>query len=74
MSKKAFTEALKEIGRLAALAAIPLFIDMLIEGTINWELVGVTALIAALKGVDKYLHKVGQETKNESLTKGLTRF
>lgn len=70
----ALKEALLEAARLAVLAAIPVLITGLSDGAIDWRLVGVTAVIAALRFVDKLLHELGKETENKLLVKGLTRF
>jgi len=67
-------EALIEGLRVSLLAAIPVVIDGLSAGAVDWRLVGISGLIALLRFVDKYLHLLGKETENESLTRGLTRF
>lgn len=72
--KNALVEALKEFFRLTILSVIPLLVDGLTSGTIDWRLVGVTAAIAGLRFIDKLLHEYGKETENDGLTKGLTRF
>jgi hypothetical protein len=62
---------LKEIGRLALLAAIPLFITAFGDGVITaaeWVAIYVASGIAVLKGIDRALH----ETKVAE--KGLLRF
>ena len=68
--KKAAIEAL----RVAVLAVIPIVIDGLSNGMIDLRLVGISALIALLRFVDKYLHNLGKEQENDILIKGLTRF
>jgi hypothetical protein len=70
----AYTEAGKELLRVALLAVIPLLIDMLNSGEVNWKALGIVALIAVLRAVDKLLHETGKITKNDNLTLGLTRF
>ena len=72
--KKAFIEALKEAGRVFLVAVLPLLVDMLNNGSIDWRLLGITGIIAVLKMVDKYLHTYGKATGSAGLKKGLTRF
>lgn len=63
-------EALKEAGRVIVLAVIPLLIDSLSKGEIHWHLIGITAVIALLRFIDKYLH----EKEPEGVAGGLVRF
>lgn len=67
-------EAGKELARVAIIAAIPVLIDGLSAGRINWQLVASCGLIAMLRGLDKLLHLEGKVTGNSLLTGGLTRF
>lgn len=67
-------EAIKQAGRIIAVAIVPLLISQLQNNSIDWKAIGVTGAIALLMGIDKYLHLEGKVTENESLTKGLTRF
>lgn len=67
-------EALKEVGRMALLAVIPILIDSVTKGSVDWNLLLVTAVVAALRGVDKYLHLQGKVEENPTLVKGLTQF
>ena len=69
-----FIKSIKELGRIGALATIPVMIDGLTQGMISWKLIGITAVIAVLKAVDKYLHTLGKEINNKKLITGLTRF
>lgn len=72
--KVAAIKALQELGRLALIAVLPLLITMLGDGVIDWEALGVVAMVAILKGLDQLVHKYGQETKSGSLEKGIVRF
>jgi hypothetical protein len=54
--KEQIIEALKEAGRVVVLAIIPVAIDSLGRGNIDWNLVAVTGIIALLRFLDKYLH------------------
>ena len=73
-----WVEGAKEFARIALVAVIPVILLGLNqttgEITINWYVVGVVALIALLKSLDKYIHTFGKDTGSPSLTKGLTRF
>jgi hypothetical protein len=55
--KHAILEGLKELARIMVLAAVPILIDGLQAGRVNWDLVGVAVAIAGLKFVDKVAHK-----------------
>jgi hypothetical protein len=67
-------EATKEFFRIVVLAIIPVVIIGLDNGTIDIKLIAVTGLVAGLKFIDKYMHEVGKESGDESMTKGITRF
>lgn len=69
-------EAGKEMLRVVVLAVIPVLIASLESGQLNidWKVVAVVAALAALRFIDKALHKLGKETDNETLITGLTRF
>ena len=67
MNTDALIEASKEFARVCVLAVIPIAIDGLANNYIDWRLIGVTAAIAGLRWIDKYLYESGHE-------KGLTRF
>ena len=64
----AFIEALKEGLRVVVLAIIPLLIDSLGKGIIDWNLIAVAGMIAFLRFVDSWLHQSGVAEK------GITRF
>lgn len=50
-------EWLKEYFRVIALAVIPVLIAELERGEINWQMIIVVALIAALRATEKSLHE-----------------
>lgn len=58
-------EMLKEFVRTALLAAIPVVIDGLTAGAVDWRMAGIAALIAALRALDKLLHVSGVSTPLE---------
>jgi len=61
-------KSLLEAGRIAVIAIIPVLIDGLSQGAIDWRTVGIVGGIAVLRFVDKWLHESGKAEK------GLTRF
>jgi hypothetical protein len=69
-----WVESLKELGRVAVIACIPVLIDGVSRGEINWELVVSAAVIALLRALDKLLHLEGKIEDNATLAGGLTRF
>lgn len=71
---KPVVESLKEMARVALIACIPILIDGISSGEINWVLVGSSAMIAFLRALDKLLHLEGKIEDNSLLTGGLTRF
>lgn len=71
---KPYLEAGKELLRIGMIACIPILIDGLSAGEINWKLVATAGLIAAIKSLDKLLHLEGKVTGDNTLTKGLTQF
>ena len=64
-----YIEALKEMGRIAVLAMIPILIDGLASGQINWQLVLSAALIAVLRAVDKYAHLETKSGETDLISK-----
>lgn len=72
--KQPLIDATAELARVMVLAVIPVLIASLENDSIDWRVIGVVALIAGLRWVDKFLHKFGEASKNVSLEKGLTRF
>ena len=52
------SEALKEFGRVIAIAVIPVLIDSLQKGLVDFRMIVVVAIIAGLRAVDRYLKKV----------------
>ena len=68
--KQAIIEALKEAGRVVVLAVIPLLIDSLSKGKVDWSVIAIAAAIALLRFLDKVLHEMAPEGE----AGGLTRF
>jgi len=52
-----YVEGAKEIARVAMIAVIPIAITGLETNTLDWRVICVTAIIAILKGLDKFVHK-----------------
>lgn len=72
--KQPLIDATAELARVMVLAVIPVLIASLKNDSIDWRVIGVVALIAGLKWVDKFLHKFGKANENKVLETGLTRF
>lgn len=54
---KAILEGLKELLRTGVLAAIPVLIDGLTKGVVDFRLAGIAFAIAILRAIDKLLHE-----------------
>lgn len=57
--KQSILEGLKELIRTGLIAAIPVLIDGLGAGVVDWKLVAISGTIAILRGLDKLLHTEG---------------
>ena len=71
---KPLIEALKEAGRIALLAVVPVLIEQLSENRFEWQAILVIAALAVLKAIDKFMHLTGKLDDNAQLTKGITQF
>ena len=69
-NKKALIEALKEMGRVVILAIIPILIDSLSKGMVDWNVILIAGIIALLRFIDKWLHNL----EPEGISGGLVRF
>ena len=83
MQDKTLIEAIKELFRVIVLAIIPITIDSLASGEINYNLIAITGAIAGLRSLDKLLHEWGKEIETTGTKKkpvvsklkgGITRF
>jgi hypothetical protein len=76
----AIIEGLKQLGRVALFAVLPLLISGLQAGVVDLRAVAIAGAIAILSGIDKWLHKADEakdadEQKDEWLGgKGLAGF
>ena len=61
-------EALKEGLRIVVLSIIPIAIDGLSKGELDYNLIFVSATVAGLRFIDAWLHETG------TAKRGLTRF
>lgn len=68
--KEAFIEALKEAGRVVALAVVPVLIASLESQSFDIKAVLIVAGLALLRFIDKYLHVKAPN----GVSGGLTRF
>jgi hypothetical protein len=59
LQELAENEALKELGRVALIAVIPVLIDSLQKNQIDFKTILIVAIIAILRSVEKYYFKVG---------------
>lgn len=57
-----FVEGLKEVLRLSIIAVLPVLIEALTSGTLEWKVILVAFAIAFLKGIDKWVHLSDIET------------
>ena len=72
--KDVVVETVKELLRVALLAVIPVAVDGLSTGEVNWRLILIAGAIAALRALDKFLHLWGKESEDKTLMRGLTQF
>jgi hypothetical protein len=72
--KQPLIDATAELLRVMVLAVIPLLIASLENQSIDWRVIGIVALIAGLRWLDKFLHKFGEANNRTTLEGGLTRF
>jgi len=72
--KQPLIDATTELLRVMVLAVIPVLITSLEKQAIDWRVIGVVAIIAGLRWLDKFLHKFGEANDNKVLEAGLTRF
>jgi hypothetical protein len=63
-------EALKELGRVALLAVLPVIISSIESNNFDYKLILVVAGVAVLRALDKYLHLQAPD----GVSGGLTRF
>jgi hypothetical protein len=55
MSKE-FIEGLKETLRTGIIAVLPVLIDSIQKGFVDWRVILVAFVLAVLKGIDKWVH------------------
>jgi hypothetical protein len=55
-------EAVKELFRVIAIAVLPVIIDSVQQGKVDFRTLIVVAVVAGLRSVDKYLHEL--DSKN----------
>ncbi len=56
-SNNAIIEGVKQFARVILAAVLPLIIVGIQSGSVDWKPVITAAIIAALMGVDKFVHK-----------------
>ena len=67
---EALLKALKELGRVVLLSILPIIIDSVSSGQFSWRVLAVTAGLAGLRFLDKYLHELAPDGE----AGGLVRF
>lgn len=83
--KSSILEGLKEVGRILLLAIVSYlltegiidaivayFVGTRLDAMTKTYIIGLTTTL--LKSVDKWLHELGKETENTTLTRGITQF
>lgn len=58
---EALKEALKELARVALMAAVPMLILQVQDGKLDLKILGVVIILATLRFADKWLHNVSTE-------------
>ncbi len=69
--KKTALEAVKEAGRVVLLAILPVLVTSLEKNQLDWRSVTFVAVLALLRGADKWVHEWG---KVNGEMKGITPF
>ncbi len=64
-----YVEALKELGRVAVIAMIPLLIDGITNNQLNWRMVVGAGMIAVLRALDKLAHLESKEGSTDLVSK-----
>lgn len=59
---EALTEGLKELLRVVIIAVLPVVILSLEKGEVDYRLIIITGVIAALRALDKWLHEKDVKT------------
>lgn len=72
LKTKAALEAVKELARLVLMFAVPELIEYFSGAVL--DPVTKIMIIGGLRGLDKFMHKVGKDSDNSLLAGGLTRF
>lgn len=72
--KATLLEGFKESLRVVLLAVVPVLVTSLEKNELDWRSVGIVAVLALLRGVDKWVHEWGKVVDSDNMTKGLTRF
>jgi len=77
---ESFLEGLKQLGRVALFAVLPLLISGLQAGVVDFRAIAIAAAISVLSGIDRLLHEMNKDKpvaeRNDGLLgeKGLAGF
>ncbi len=78
LNPAALWEGIKEGLRVTVISVVPIVLTGVSlttgEVNINWLLVKAVAFVAVVRLVDKWMHEVGKDNDNPTLTRGLTQF
>ena len=72
--KSAVIEGLKALGRVAVVACLPLLIQSLQAGTIDYKGILTAGAIAVLMALDKYVHEYDGSNKTLKKSEGILPF
>ena len=59
MFNSEIVEAIKEFVRMMIIAVVPNLIASLSEGAVNWQVLGMSLVIAVLRALDRWAHTEG---------------
>ena len=68
----AVIEGLRELARVALLAAVPVVISSLSNSEFDYKAVGIAVAIAVLRAIDAWLHERNKDNNDVMRLKGLS--
>lgn len=69
-SQDALIESLKECGRVVLLAVLPVAISAVESDKVDFKVLGIIAVLAVLRFVDKLLHEANKELPTKKQNDG----
>jgi len=70
-SKEATLEATKELLRVVMLAVLPVTISAIETNKVDFRVIGIVAIVSALKFIDSLLHEANKELPKKEQNSGL---